>query len=97
MGRCTTYRFLCHHANKFGPPRLRRIFASLFPDRNIQKLKRIIDSIEDRSKEILEAKKGAILVEGDDEVLKMEVGEGKDIMSILREYFCFNLSMEIGL
>ncbi|PSR83999.1 hypothetical protein PHLCEN_2v5550 [Hermanssonia centrifuga] len=81
IGRCTNYRFFCHHAEKFRPARLRRFLASLIPDSNVQQLKTIIDTMEERSKEILDGKRKAL--EEGDEAVKMQVGEGKDIMSIL--------------
>ncbi len=83
IGRCTNYRFFCHHAEKFRPARLRRFLASLIPDSNVQQLKTIIDTMEERSKEILDGKRKAL--EEGDEAVKMQVGEGKDIMSILCE------------
>lgn len=57
--------------------------VELFPDRNIQEMREIIDTMEMRSKEILEGKREAL--RAGDEALKQQIGEGKDIMSILRK------------
>ncbi|THG93595.1 hypothetical protein EW026_g7680 [Hermanssonia centrifuga] len=66
---------------KLGPPRLRRFLISLVPDVDIQELRQIVDIVADRSKEILDGKRKAL--EDGDEAVNMQVGEGKDIMSIL--------------
>lgn len=55
----------------------------LFPDKNVQEMKVIVDTLEMRSKEILEGKREAL--RAGDEALKQQIGEGKDIMSILRK------------
>lgn len=53
----------------------------MFPHKGVQKLKSIIDIMDQKSVSIFEAKKLA-LQQGDEAVLR-QVGEGKDIMSIL--------------
>ncbi|PSR84002.1 hypothetical protein PHLCEN_2v5553 [Hermanssonia centrifuga] len=83
LSRCARYRFLSHYAEKLGPPRLRRFLISLVSDVDIQELRQIVDIVADRSKEILDGKRKAL--EDGDEAVNMQVGEGKDIMSILCE------------
>ncbi|CDO68425.1 hypothetical protein BN946_scf184707.g6 [Trametes cinnabarina] len=62
----------------------RRLIATIFraiPHAELRKMMHISDLMEQRSKEIITEKKMA-LMKGDDE-LKHNVGEGKDLMSIL--------------
>ncbi|KAJ3553546.1 hypothetical protein NM688_g3552 [Phlebia brevispora] len=81
LGRCLNYRMLAHHHTKFGPASLRRKIVDLVPDPNLQELKDVVDIMDMRSKEILESKRAAL--RAGDEAVKKQVGEGKDIMSIL--------------
>ncbi len=76
---------LAEHHTKFGTASLRRRIVELSPDPNIQALKDIVDVMETRSKEILKDKRAAL--QAGDEAVKQQIGEGKDIISILREYF----------
>lgn len=69
---------------KIGSPGFRRKLAEWTPSRNVQQTKRIIDIMDAQSRDIF-AKKKEALARGDDAVVK-QVGQGKDIMSILREY-----------
>lgn len=55
----------------------------MVPHEGIRQMKAIIDTLHRRSSEIYAAKKRA-LEQGDQE-LAMQIGEGKDIMSILSE------------
>lgn len=55
-----------------------------FPNKQVQKAKSIVDTLTKRSTEIFEAKKAAL--EQGDEAVARQVGEGKDIMSILSAY-----------
>ena len=66
-----------------GPAWFRRILLDMLPNKKIQRLKHIVDTVHAKSKEIFYAKKAAI-ERGDQELLH-SMGEGKDIMSILRE------------
>jgi hypothetical protein len=70
---------------KLGPPRFRRFLVDLLPFKNARRLRDIIDIIHNTSVEILEAKRRA-LKEGDEAVAK-QIGRGKDIISILSEFF----------
>ncbi|KAJ3553545.1 hypothetical protein NM688_g3553 [Phlebia brevispora] len=81
LGRCTNYRLFAHHHTKFGPAPLRRRLLDLIPDPNVQALKNVSDILCAKSTEILERKRVALRM--GDEAMKRQVGEGKDIMSIL--------------
>ncbi|KAI0754112.1 cytochrome P450 [Daedaleopsis nitida] len=77
-----------HHFRRLAPylpdrssVRLRRAFLSMVPHAGIQKLMALVDTLQRRSGEIYEAKKRA-LESGDEEVAR-QIGEGKDLMSIL--------------
>lgn len=68
-----------------GPPGLRRFLLDLTPIANVQRVKDIVDIMDRTSAEILADKKAA-LASGDEAVLK-QVGQGKDLMSVLRAWF----------
>ena len=63
---------------------LQRAIADAIPHQGLHKLNSIVDTLNRRSIEIYEAKKRA-LEEGDEAVTK-QIGEGRDIMSILSVY-----------
>ncbi|CCL99520.1 uncharacterized protein FIBRA_01538 [Fibroporia radiculosa] len=73
-------RFTPLFAN-MGPAWFRRFVLSLIPIAKIQKVKELVDTMTARSHEIFRGKKAA-LRRGDEELLR-QVGEGRDIMSIL--------------
>lgn len=56
----------------------------LVPWKRLHRAMRIADTLEEASKKIL-AQKKALLAQGD-AALEPQVGEGKDIMSVLRTY-----------
>ncbi|KAI0746326.1 cytochrome P450 [Daedaleopsis nitida] len=64
-----------------GPAWLRRRILDMLPNKKIQRVKDISDIMYSRSKEIFHAKKAAI-ERGDESVLN-EIGERRDLMSIL--------------
>ncbi|KAH9941852.1 cytochrome P450 [Epithele typhae] len=64
-----------------GPPAFQAKVVELFPHRGIQGVKRFIDRLHDESLKIYRGKIAA-MEKGNEEVLK-QVGEGKDVMSIL--------------
>ncbi|KAG5635063.1 hypothetical protein H0H81_012559 [Sphagnurus paluster] len=66
---------------KMGTPKLRRVLLDLFPSKRIQKIKKIIDILDTTSIGILDGKKQAL--EKGDEAVEHQVGQGKDIISIL--------------
>ena len=68
----------------FGSRAFRRKLVDICPHEGVQNMKAIVDVMHRRSLEIYEEKKRA-LAQGDEAVTR-QVGEGKDIMSILRTY-----------
>lgn len=70
------------YVSKLGPSRFRRWLLNLLPIRSVQQLKGLADFMDEQSKRVLSAKRSA-LQEGDEVVLQ-QIGEGKDIMSVLR-------------
>lgn len=56
----------------------------MLPIKTLHKLRDIIDTMHETSVEILESKKKAL--EEGDEAVALQVGQGKDILSILCEY-----------
>ncbi|KAL1952219.1 hypothetical protein VTO73DRAFT_1368 [Trametes versicolor] len=68
-------------AVKLGPASFRRRVVDMLPSPNIQRMKDISDILHARSVQIFNEKKAA-LARGDDAV-KHQIGEGRDIMSIL--------------
>ena len=71
-----------------GPQWLRRRLVNLLPKTStIRKVAAIVDTINSRSREIYDAKKAA-LSGGDADALK-QLGEGRDIMSILSKALSF--------
>ena len=74
------------------PVPLRRSIAKWLPHENFQNLRRIVDTMHDRSVQIFREKRAALL--GGDGSLKQHLGEGKDIMSILCTHRTFDSSCE---
>ena len=62
-----------------------RLLLRMFPQKDVRHIMQISDTMRRRSQEIIEEKKAA-LREGN-EALSHQVGEGKDLMSICREYW----------
>lgn len=75
--------------SKIGTPGFRRWFAQTIPFKRLHRLIELSDIMDKKSKEILNSKKVA-LEKGDDAVIH-QVGEGRDIMSILRKHFIARL------
>ena len=69
------------YVRKLGPAPLRRWLLDRLPLPKVQHLKGLADVMDERSKDIISEKRVA-LQKGDEAVLQ-QVGEGKDIMSIL--------------
>ncbi|KAI0955823.1 hypothetical protein AcV7_006386 [Taiwanofungus camphoratus] len=69
------------YVSELGPAWFRRRMLEIVPSRQLQKLKRIVDTIAQRSSEIFSARRSAL--QRGDESLFQQVGQGKDIMSIL--------------
>ncbi|KAI0662508.1 cytochrome P450 [Cubamyces menziesii] len=81
MAKSIVYRLLLPLAVKFGTPSFRRRVLDMIQLPSIQRLKDISDILHARSVLIFNEKKEA-LARGDDAV-KHQIGEGRDIMSIL--------------
>ncbi|KAH9940534.1 cytochrome P450 [Epithele typhae] len=64
-----------------GPSEFRRKLLDYVPDRKVQRMKVLTYAVYEKSKAIFEAKKAAI--DGGDQELMHNIGEGKDVMSIL--------------
>ena len=69
---------------EIGPPAFRAKLVDLFPHEGVQDVKRFIDTVHSRSVEIYRGKLRAL--ELGDEAVAKQVGEGKDIMSILSPF-----------
>ncbi|KAI0696779.1 cytochrome P450 [Cerioporus squamosus] len=74
-------RLLPSYVADIGPASLRRRIVEMIPSKPIQRLKDISDIMHERSVLIFNEKKAAL--EKGDDALKHQVGEGRDIMSIL--------------
>ena len=64
------------------------------PSKRVQRLKDIVDTMFQRSVDIVNQKKDA-MQKGDDTLLR-QVSDGKDIMSILRQHIQFILPLGLG-
>jgi len=71
--------------SKLGTPAIRRKLLLAIPWPRLQKLGKSIDLISEASQEILRTKRE--LLANRDEALMEQVGEGNDIMSVLRKSF----------
>lgn len=80
------WRELLPYVDWIGTPSFRRMALDLFPVEAIHKLKGIIDLMSMKSTALFHAKRGALKI-GDEFVVR-QVGEGKDIMSILSGCTC---------
>ncbi len=69
------------------PEKWIRAICRVYPIAELRRLIRIADTMDRRSEDIVDGKKVA-LTSGDEELLQ-RVGEGKDIMSILRKWSRF--------
>ncbi len=68
---------------KIGSPKFRRAVVNALPWGALQELTEIVDKLHNISKEIFDDKVTAI--EKGDEFVTLQVGQGKDIMSVLRQ------------
>ena len=66
-----------------GPTKFRRWVLDHIPHAKIQEMKDIVDTMDRQSREIFESKK--TLLEKGDEAVSRQIGEGKDILSIMSE------------
>lgn len=77
-------RLMLPALSKIGTASFRRRVVEMVPNSDVQRLREISDVMHERSVLIYNEKKAAL--EKGDESLKHQIGEGRDIMSILREY-----------
>ena len=63
------------------PPNLAKALAPHVPHKNMQKLRKIVEEMDQHSRDIFYKKKAAL--EKGDEAVVQQIGEGRDIMSIL--------------
>lgn len=82
MGKSILIRVLLPIVVKIGTAKFRRRVVELIPLENVQRMRQISDVMYKQSVQIFADKKAAL--ERGDEALKHEIGEGRDIMSILR-------------
>lgn len=75
------FRFFIPLLVKLGPASFRRFLLDLTPNPDLQKVKKIVDVMSETSGDIYREKLSA-LNNGDESVLR-QMGEGKDVMSIL--------------
>ncbi|CCM00987.1 uncharacterized protein FIBRA_03035 [Fibroporia radiculosa] len=81
MVKLPVVRLMVPYLMKVGPAAFRRLIINLIPDGDVQRVKCIVDTMDFQSRDIFEKKKAALL-QGEEAVLQ-QVGEGKDIISIL--------------
>lgn len=75
-------QFLPYVAN-IGTPKFRRAVLDATPWGTLQELKNVSDKLHSISKEIYDSKMAAF--EKGDDYITQQVGQGKDIMSVLRQ------------
>ena len=78
---------LLPYVSWIGTPSFQRRVVEALPSQNVQRLREISDVMHARSVQIFEEKRAA-LARGDD-AMHQQVGEGRDVMSILCESFRF--------
>ena len=66
---------------KFGTPKFRRFILNLIPWKPLHQLRDISDVIHNTAVEIVNSKKRAL--EDGDEAVASQIGQGRDILSIL--------------
>ena len=79
----SVFRWAMPYVSHFGTSAFRRKVLEWIPFKRLHKLKDVVDIMHRRAAEIYQEKK--MLLEKGDEALLAQVGEGKDLMSILRE------------
>lgn len=70
--------------HNIGPPKFRRWVVDRFPWKPLREMRDIVDILQSTAEEVVETKRRA-MAEGQEAVQK-QVGRGKDVISILREY-----------
>jgi hypothetical protein len=70
---------------KIGTPKFRRFILGLIPWKTLHEIRDITDIIQNTAVEIINSKRQAL--EDGDEAVARQIGQGKDILSILSGYF----------
>lgn len=78
------------YVSHFGTSGFRRRLLQWIPFKRLHTLKNVVDTMHRRAAEIFNEKKA--LLDRGDEALHHQVGEGKDLMSILREQALLGLT-----
>ncbi|KAJ3552918.1 hypothetical protein NM688_g3899 [Phlebia brevispora] len=76
-----TWRTLVPTLSKIGTPALQRAVARYLPNKDMQEMRHIIETLATKAREVYYSKKTAL--ETGDEAVMHQVGEGKDILSVL--------------
>lgn len=82
------WRVLCPYFLPYLPAGLGQVLAAWVPHANVQKMRKIVNEMDEQSRNIYNQKKAAL--EKGDEAIVQQIGEGKDIMSILSEYSIYS-------
>ncbi|KAI0760454.1 cytochrome P450 [Fomes fomentarius] len=77
----SVFRWAMPYVSLIGTPAFRRKVLEWIPMKRLHKLKGVVDTMHRRATEIYDEKK--TLLQRGDEALLLQVGEGKDLMSIL--------------
>jgi hypothetical protein len=72
---------------KLGPPKFRRFILDIMPWKTLHQLRDISDIVHNTAVEIINSKKRAL--EDGDKAVARQIGQGKDILSILSRCFSF--------
>ena len=72
---------------KIGSPKFRRFIIDLIPWKTLHQIRDISDIIHNTAVEIINSKKRAL--EDGDEAVERQIGQGKDILSILSRALTF--------
>ena len=72
---------------RLGTPKFRRFILDLIPWKTLHQIRDISDVIHNTAVEIISSKKRAL--EDGDEAAERQIGQGKDILSILSRVFSF--------
>ena len=87
MFKLTFLRMYLTPLIRLGTPKFRRFILDLIPWKPLHQLRDISDVIHETAVEIVNSKKRAL--EDGDEAVARQIGEGKDILSILSRDFSF--------
>ena len=89
---CSPYTYALHFWRalspywvKIGTPAFRRAVSEVLPTKTMRTMKEIVETLKTKSRDLYKQKKAA-LEKGDDAMLH-QVGEGKDVISVLSEPF----------